>query len=177
MSGLHVLDQLGGQIAEMDMDLNTKQFIENMRNASTKWKTKTDVDKFVRFLQGRNEVRHLHELSDSELDAYLAQYFLSVKRDDGENYEPSTLTSIQSSIMRHLRNVGREINLKTDSAFHHSREVVVCRKKLLKQLGHGNKTNQSQAFTKEEINILWEKNILGNGKFLYYNKYYRYNNK
>ena len=102
------------------------------------------------------------ELEQSELDKYLARYFLVVKKKDGSEYEPETLKSFQSSLNRYLMDK-INVNIIEDPAFKHSRDVLSSKKKQLKQMGLGNRPNRAEPFTKEEVNILYEKNYLGTG--------------
>ena len=56
-------------------------------------------------------------------------------------------------------------NLATSAVFSHSREVLESKMKQLKSLGKGNSPNKSQPLTPEEIDILYEKNLLGSGRY------------
>ena len=90
----------------------------------------------------------------------LAQMFLGLMTLKGTEYEPSTLESIQSSVIRHLHEHEYQHNIKADSLFKHSRDVLSSKKKGLKQQGTGNKKNRADPFTDEEMTILYEKSLL-----------------
>ena len=53
------------------------------------------------------------------------------------------------------------MNLVEDVEFKHSRDVLMSKRKLLKQQGKGNRENKAEILSKDEINILYEKNLLG----------------
>lgn len=55
------------------------------------------------FKQEIGEEQPLEEMTVKELDFFLSKFFMSVKKADGEEYEPDSLTCIQSSIARYLR--------------------------------------------------------------------------
>ncbi|CAG2232583.1 unnamed protein product [Mytilus edulis] len=89
-------------------------------------------------------------------------FFISVRNKKGEEYEPDTLKSIQSSINRHLNeNSETDVNILTDKDFQHSRDVLSAKKKDLKSKGFGNRKRKADAFTQEEIDHLYDRNLLG----------------
>ena len=49
-----------------------------------------------------------------------------------------------------------------DDAFRLTRDALKAKQKSLKKQGRGNRPNKTDAITDEEINILYEKKILGN---------------
>jgi len=92
-------------VAEGDTD----EFITSMTNANTSRKTKSDVKLFTEWLlKTQNEQRQSEDIECYKLDQYLARFFLSVRNKKGEEYEPDTLKSIQSSINRHLTEKNEE---------------------------------------------------------------------
>ena len=103
----------------------------------------------------------------AELNQYLARLFLSVRSQKNEEYEPDSLKSIQSSISRYLMEKNGT-NILQDKEFHHSREVLAAKRKHLKSQGLGNKKRKADPFTSTEIDLLFEKNLLGTSKFLKY---------
>ena len=144
-------------------DIDTHKFVDSMRNKNTVRKTKGDMKKFEEFLASQNEMRAVHEIDAKQLDSYLARFFLCVKKSNGEEYEPDSLKAFQSSINRHISEKGIKINLLEDNDFKHSRDVLMSKRKLLKQQCKGNKENKAEVLSKEEINVLYEKNLLGTG--------------
>ncbi|CAC5413764.1 unnamed protein product [Mytilus coruscus] len=95
-----------------------------------------------------------------EIDLLLARFFMTAKKCDGSDYEPDTLKSIQGSINRYLREKHCNIDLIKDKEFKHSRDVLVSKRKLLRQSGK-EKKKKAEPLTKEEIDILYEKRLLG----------------
>jgi hypothetical protein len=45
---------------------------------------------------------------------------------------------------------------------------LAAKQKELKKQGKGNKVNASQPFTEEDMNLFWEKNLLGTSTYLYF---------
>ncbi|XP_076105700.1 uncharacterized protein KIAA1958-like [Mytilus galloprovincialis] len=139
------------------------EFINSMKNANTVRKTKCDIGLFQTWLLAtQNEERLFSTIENEKLDQYLARFFISVRNKKGEEYEPDTLKSIQSSINRHLNeNSETDVNILTDKNFQHSRDVLSAKKKDLKSKGLGNRKRKADAFTQEAIDHLYDRNLLG----------------
>ena len=103
----------------------------------------------------------MYDISPQELIQLLQRLFLNIRKTNGEEYEPDSIKAIQSSIWRHLTDHDYECDIITDPAFRHSRAVVAS--KHLNEQGLGNKRNRSDPFIKDELAILWHKNLLGAG--------------
>ncbi|CAC5425268.1 unnamed protein product [Mytilus coruscus] len=151
----------------MDMtEHDIEQFIDGQQNKNTLTKTVRDIALLNKFLKAKNENRELQTIPPVELDPLLANYLLTLRKKDGGEYEPSTLRSIVSSIDRKLKRhkYGHSIAGSTthqDEAFRLTRESLKAKQKVLKQKGKGNKLLRSQPITDDEINILYERNVLG----------------
>ena len=142
---------------------DVRKLIENEDNQNTKKKTLYDCSKFERFLVLKNESRQMTEIEPEILDEHLANFILSVRKPNGEEYEPSTIRSIISSIDRKLRRQKYPYRIISEptNAFQLSRDAMQAKQKSLKRLGKGNKPKKSSPITDEEIDILYQKNILG----------------
>lgn len=143
----------------------TSTFIESMKNLNTKRKTKSDLNTVNLWLTSVNESRDMGTIPPKELDSLLARFFLSVRKSDRSEYEPTTLKSFQSSISRHLLENSYGINILTHVDFKHSQDVLAAKMKELKAKGLGNKKNQADVLTDNEIDILYNKGQLGNSKY------------
>lgn len=93
--------------------------------------------------------------------------FPGLWKKDGSEYEPDTLTSIQNSIDRHIKSLKLQYCIKTDAVFSHSRRVLESKRKSLKAMGKGNKAGKAEALSEEEIQILYQKNVLGTGMYVH----------
>ncbi|CAC5377808.1 unnamed protein product [Mytilus coruscus] len=156
--------ELEDRIEERDRaaeQMTTDEFIDQMRNKNTSRKTNSDVNKLKTWLSDQNELREFHKIPPQELDLLLARFFMTAKKCDGGDYEPDTLKSIQGSINRHLTEKHCNIDLIKDKEFKHSRDVLMSKRKLLRQNGKGNKQKKTEPLTKEEIDILYQKKLLG----------------
>jgi len=75
-----------------------------MENRNTGEKTKPHVQQFEEVLRmEKNKEREVHMIAPAELNKCLAEFIRSVRRKDGEDYEPTSLRCLVSSIERHLK--------------------------------------------------------------------------
>ena len=83
-------------------DINSvEQFIEDQENENTRKKTQKNVALLEEFLTLRNESRLIEEIAPKELNAYIAEFIITVRKKDGnEDYEPSSLRSLMASFER-----------------------------------------------------------------------------
>ena len=138
-----------------------RDFIIDNRSKNTKKKTDSAVKKFQNFLSETNEEKLIHEIDPKQLNIYLGQFFISAKRDNGEDYEPESLTGLHRSIERHLRDYSYSESILRSASFQTSRDVLKSRKEVLKSMGKGNLPNKAEAVTDREEEIMWEKGVLG----------------
>ena len=89
---------------------------------------------------------------------------MTATKQNGEEYEPDNFKLIQFSINRFLAEKGSTVNIVEDREFKHSRDMLVSKRKMLRQQGRGNKERRADPFTQDEIEILYSKNFLGGGK-------------
>ena len=144
-------------------DINSvEQFIEDQENENTRKKTQQNVALLEEFLTLRNESRHIEEIAPKELNAYIAEFIITVRKKDGnEDYEPSSLRSLMASFERYLKKKNYGFSIMKDAEFEQARKALQSKQKDLKQKGKGNKPNASVALTEEEIKLLYDKELLG----------------
>lgn len=143
---------------------NVKKLIENSENKNTLKKTLNDVLKFLRFLATEQEYKNIHEIAPDLLDEYIANYILSVKKNDQTEYEPTTIRNMISSIERHLkRNTFpvKMMTVKDSNHFQQTRDALRAKQRSLKKMGKGNKPNAASPVSDSELRILFEKDLLG----------------
>ena len=144
-------------------DINSvEQFIEDQENENTRKKTQQNVPLLEEFLTLRNESRLIEEIAPKELNAYIAEFIITVRKKDGnEDYEPSSLRSLMASFERYLKKKNYGFSIMKDAEFEQARKALQSKQKDLKQKGKGNKPNASVALTEEEIKLLYDKELLG----------------
>ena len=88
------------------LESSVNEFIADQENKNTRAKTERDVKLLKAFLTVKGESRKPEELTPQELNENLSEFILSVKRKDGEDYEPSSLRGL----LRVLTDISRSRN-------------------------------------------------------------------
>ncbi|XP_073250403.1 cholesterol 24-hydroxylase-like [Porites lutea] len=146
----------------VDHDTSVEDYVESLENGNTKEKTKRDVKLLETFLRNeKNDEREVQDIEPAELNKHLAEFIRSVRRKDGEDYEPSSLRCLVSSIERHLKKNNYTKSIINDKEFELFRKCLQAKQKELKKAGRGNKDKAAVAITDEEVDILHENNLLG----------------
>ena len=57
------------------------------------------------FLKSKQENRKIEEIQPQELNDFLSEFIVTVRRNDGGDYEPSSLMGFIASFNRQLKNV------------------------------------------------------------------------
>ena len=92
---------------------------------------------------------------------FLSEFIIAARMKKSEQYEPSSFRGILSSTDHHLtrREYGRRLLIDTE--FTRLRDALKAKQKELKTQGQGNKPNATTALSEEEIEVLFEKKVLG----------------
>ena len=174
-------DRLASRILDLEVEqsrflsadsLDTREFVDKMKNINTVQATQCHIRLFMKWLcLAKSENRPPEQIDGTDLDLYIAQFMLTIRKEgDGDvnnasrQYEPSSLAAMHSSIYRYLSSKNYPHNIKSSDLFSHSRSVLSAKMKELKQLGKGNKPHAAQAFTADEMSLLFERGLLGVGK-------------
>ncbi|XP_053403213.1 uncharacterized protein LOC128558312 [Mercenaria mercenaria] len=167
-------------------DGDTDTFIGENKTKNTSYKTRSDLKIFSDWAQSVGELRPVETIPMEELDSLLARFYLdkkrfyptrkhgnillytyhscffsAVRKRDGSEYEPDTISAIQNSLDRHLKENKVKFSIKRDEGFSHSNRVLESKRKSLKSQGKGNKKLRADPLTAEEIEMLHKQNILG----------------
>ncbi|KAL5021115.1 hypothetical protein ScPMuIL_000270 [Solemya velum] len=129
-------------------------------NKNTIRKTVAHVKLFQNYLKSNGEERQFHAIPAIELDKLLGNFLVGIKKDNGEDYEPTYLRNIQSSLERYLRSMGYTYSITKHHAFQNSRYLLKCKQDMLVQQGKGN-PNRTAPITANDVNILYAKGQLG----------------
>ena len=93
--------RLEGENAEQNNNKNSQEkieeFILNQKAKTTI--TKSDMKVFQRFLEtAKKGEKQIEYLPKAELDHLLCKFFINVRKANGDEYEPSSLSSFQRSL-------------------------------------------------------------------------------
>ena len=116
-----------------------------------------------KFLKSKQENRKI-EVQPHELNDFLSEFIVTVKRKDGGNYEPSSLRGFKASFNRHLKDVKYSKSIVEDGEFEQTRKALDDRCKLLKKEGRGNRPFAAEAISNDEAFFTrvtyWESRVL-----------------
>ena len=132
------------------LDKPIEEYITDQENKNTRAKTQRDVKLLAAFLLEKNEQRKIEEIQPEELNRYVSEFILSVKRKDGQDYEPSSLRGLFSSFNRYLKERKYSASIIEDIVFDQARKCLEAHSKQLKKEGKGNKPNAAEALTDVE---------------------------
>ena len=147
----------------VDHDTSVEDYVVSLETKNTEEKTKGDVhvkllETFLR--NEKNDEREVQNIESAELNKHLAEFIRSVRRKDGEDYEPSSLRCVVLSIERHLKK-NKYTKIINDKECELFRKCLQAKQKELKKAGRGNKDKAAVTITDEEVDILYENNMLG----------------
>ena len=141
---------------------DVQQFVEQNRNKNTVNKTSSSLNVFYKWAKSINENRNIDEIPASDLDNILAHFVIKIRKQNGDEYEPNTLTSFFRSFDRFLRQQGKTYNLMTDRQFARAREALASKCKQLRRQGKGQRPNKALGLSSEQIDKLWSTEQLSN---------------
>lgn len=148
---------------EPDSSQELDDFIKSEKSKNTVKKTELDWKKFETFCQENTDKEfEIKAIPVPELDKLLSKFFKNIRKKNGEEYEPDSLSSFQKSIQRRIGELKLPYNILTDDAFSRSREVLASKRKNLVKQGRGGKPNASRELTDGDVNKLYEANVFGN---------------
>ena len=111
----------------------TKEYVQDFllseENKNTMSKTKRDVSLFHNYLKTAGEYRQIELIPPNELNDFLSMFILSVRKTDGEEYEPATIRSMISSIDRHLKLKYYPTTIMSGDELFQTRNVLIKKQK------------------------------------------------
>ena len=118
------------QSVNLDDD-ELQSFLEQQKNCNTQKKTLPDLRTWYRWCKGIKESRKIEDIPPKELDRLLGHFYCKVRSATGSLYEPSTLTSIQRSLDRHLtKDHHKPYSIIRDVEFSSSQQLLTASKKM-----------------------------------------------
>ena len=73
-------------------EVEIEKFLQEQKSKNTQYKTKSDLNAWKKFCESLKESRAIENIPANELDLLLSKFFISVRKQNGTEYEPSTKT-------------------------------------------------------------------------------------
>ena len=126
-----------------------------------KKKTLYDINVWKQYLTSAGDERNIEDIPAKDLNLHMCCFFMEMKK-DGEQYEPTTLTSFHLSLQRYLNDHSSTLNILKDQQFSLSREALSARKRqLLPDFGKGNRPQAAPHLTDAEEDLMFEQGEFG----------------
>lgn len=119
------------------------------------------MNRFRDFLSTRGCDLEPELIAHKDLDLYISRFLLSLRKKDGQMYEPDSLTSFHRAIARYLKEK-IQLDIVRHEEFRTSREVLSGKRVESKENGLGNKPNKSENISPKDEEKLWSTGALGN---------------
>ena len=72
---------------------NLRNYVKDNRNVNTTIKTNRETARFKNYLENKGEHREIHHIPPTELNIQLGGFLKDLKKKNGSNYEPDSITS------------------------------------------------------------------------------------
>ena len=88
--------------ASAKMKSKLRNFLQEQKSKNTQYKTKSDLNAWKKFCESLKESRAIENIPANELDILLPKFFIPVRKQNGTECEPGTLSGFQRSFQRYL---------------------------------------------------------------------------
>ncbi|VDI00678.1 Hypothetical predicted protein [Mytilus galloprovincialis] len=136
-------------------------FVLDQENKNTARKTQSDIQSLQQFLITKLETREIYSIPPHELNQILCQFLISVRKDDGNQYEPASLKGMLCSFDRYLRHHNYGYQISKSAEFSKVKDVLTAKQVELKKLGKGNGHKKAETLCDEDIEKLFQSGEIG----------------
>jgi hypothetical protein len=120
-------------------DTDKTEFIQQQKNSNTIKKTRLHSNLFKSYLKFVDELREPELLPPAELNNHLENFFVTVRKEDGSQYEPSSIRGILGSLHRYFQEKKYAESIMTAPTFSGMRDAIAAKFKVRLIIEH-NKT-------------------------------------
>ena len=153
------IDTSAAEIRQRTIDYNM-----SMLNKNTVRGTNMAARNFGNYLETKGCQSSMIELDPDTLDSYIAGWILDLRKSDGQEFEPSSLTSYLANLNRFFNFQGKKFDIiKDKQTFELTHKTLKSRKRDLKKQGKGNFPNKACGLESGDEEKLWVKGCLGSG--------------
>ena len=155
-------NKMAGNSGESD-DVLIQSLRENAMNKNTVQSTNNWVKVWKSWAAQKGHDESIEKYEPEALNKILEQFYATVRKKDGDDYEPDSLRVMVTAIDRYLTEKEYKYSIIRDREFKSSKQVLEGKARLLRQQGKGKRPNKARSLTTTEENELWEKKKLGKG--------------
>ena len=113
----------------VNLDESIETFIEKQCIQNTISKTHRDIELLKKFLASENDGREIHNIEPKVLNDYISAFIVKVRKQDGGEYEPTTLRSFISSFDRFLRKNNYPTTIIDGAEFRKTRDSLAAKQR------------------------------------------------
>ena len=110
---------------ERPSEAEKSNFILEQKNKRTLLKTSSNVKRFNLFLENIGDAREIQEINPQELNELLEDFFMTVKKQDLSEYEPSSLRGMFASFNRYLQEKKYSESLLSSTTFNEQEKCSI----------------------------------------------------
>ena len=144
---------LGFDFGETEDD-KIREFVQSSRSEETARKSEFWVNRLEEYGKKIEINGDLKIISKTAWNSLLCSFMVDAKKEDGENYETSTIHTFFSLVGRYMKD-NKIGDLATDQDFQGARDVKKAKLKVLKSDGKGNRPNRATSLSEEEEGLLF----------------------
>ena len=137
---------------------------ENAKNKNTQQSTNNWLKVWKSWGSQKGYDESIEKYEPEALNKILEEFYATVRKRDGEDYEPDSLRVMVTAIDRYLTGKEYKHSIIRDREFKSSKLVLEGKARLLRQQGKGKRPNKARSLTTTEENELWEKKEPRKGK-------------
>ena len=135
----------------------------NANNKNTQQSTNNWIKVWKSWASQKGYDESIENYEPEALNKILEEFYATVRKKGGEDYEPDSLRVMVTAIDRYLTEKEYKQSIIRDREFKSSKQVLEGKARPLRQQGKGKRPNKARSLTTTEENELWEKKKLGKG--------------
>ena len=155
-------NKMAGSSGESN-DILVQSLKENATNKNTLQSTNNWVKVWKTWAAQKGYDESIEKYESETLNKILKQFYATVRKKNGDDYEPDSLRVMVTAIDRYLIEKEYKYSIIRDREFKSSKQVLEGKARLLRQQGKGKRPNKARSLTTTEENELWEKRKMGKG--------------
>ena len=143
-------NKMAGNSGESD-DVLIQSLRENGMNKNTVQSTNNWVKVWKSWAAEKGHDESIEKYEPEALNKILEQFYATVRKKDGDDYEPDSLRVMVTAIDRYLTEKEYKYSIIRDREFKSSKQVLEGKARLLRQQGKGKNSGRTSGRTRQEV--------------------------